>query len=582
MLINLLNNMDVSIDNSVIDSAVLHENENVNTEQDEVIVESEYLFLPPFKVEDNSTSDYEIAEDLQSALIMEKDPLLLEANKNKSDGDNCNKLSVVELEHKEVNVDAETSSYFCNNAEEIFKSKQENKKHIERRNMKNFKCTICKISFCNEIKLKLHINSNLHKNNNNINCRVKECINNINDDDDEFDGNEKFKCNYCGKTFRFKSKLTAHVNVHTQEKRFVCNICNKTFHRVSCLKRHINMHTDEKRFTCNYCGKSFHFRFHLTSHMNVHINNKRFTCGSCKTSFFSKSDLMHHISVHPNEKRSFRCNLCEKTFNTNSSLSIHLNTHINEHRFSCTFCDKSFNHKGNLIRHVKFHTDAEKKFVCTFCEKCFSQKCDLTRHVNIHTNEKKYACTFCKKSYSQNSDLVRHLRIHTDGCRFICNFCGKLFNDKRYLKTHVNTHTKERQFTCNICNKSYYQSSSLFHHIKNKHKNQNNELSTSICKTAHDVSLSPTYENNVVHNINFNTDSSYERNRFHYVVCKSEPKAYENEDVCDDVVDNNNDTISETSTNESKINNNSVCDLSFLTYKSSIVNNEFINLEPPT
>lgn len=54
-----------------------------------------------------------------------------------------------------------------------------------------------------------------------------------------------FKCDQCGKTFRYKQSLSYHLESHTgaMAKPFVCDFCDKTFR----MKRHLQV------FTCEFC-----------------------------------------------------------------------------------------------------------------------------------------------------------------------------------------------------------------------------------------------------------------------------------------------------------------------------------------
>ena len=55
------------------------------------------------------------------------------------------------------------------------------------------------------------------------------------------DPNPKFKCNVCGKGFKYKNNFLEHVKVvHEGKRDFKCDTCGKEFVRLSYLQKHQN------------------------------------------------------------------------------------------------------------------------------------------------------------------------------------------------------------------------------------------------------------------------------------------------------------------------------------------------------
>ncbi|XP_074492804.1 uncharacterized protein LOC141768411 [Sebastes fasciatus] len=178
------------------------------------------------------------------------------------------------------------------------------------------------------------------------------------------------------------------------------------------LEIHRTTNTGKQSFKCDTCGKEFKFKLKLQRHMRTHTGEKPFTCKTCGKGFIQTSQLTVHMRVHTGEK-PYSCETCGKTFSQTSSLKSHIRTHIGEKPYSCKTCGKDFGHNNILLVHMRTHT-GEKPYSCKTCGKDFSQASSLTVHMRTHTGEKPFICKTCGKGFVCNGNLMVHMRrIHT-------------------------------------------------------------------------------------------------------------------------------------------------------------------------
>ena len=170
---------------------------------------------------------------------------------------------------------------------------------------------------------------------------------------------------------------------------------------------------------CSVCGKEFKSRGGLHAHMNIH--SKQHKCRFCEEVYARKDYLRkHEYSEHSyqiedsseptllvGQKSLVQCDICSRIFRAKSQLEIHKRKHTGEKPFECSSCPTRFTTHWNLKAHQKKHTNAAE-FACEVCGKHLSTANALKDHLTIHTGERPNKCIQCGISFKRSTNLWRH------------------------------------------------------------------------------------------------------------------------------------------------------------------------------
>ncbi|KAM9810262.1 uncharacterized protein ACB057_004203 [Neosynchiropus ocellatus] len=156
-------------------------------------------------------------------------------------------------------------------------------------------------------------------------CRAFTCVTSLRDHQKAC-SRRPFTCSQCGKSFRMKGNLKAHMIGHTGEKPFSCPQCGKCFNRRHILKNHLRTHSGEKPYRCSQCGHCFKWKVQLKHHMTTHTGEKPFSCSQCGKCFNRRDNLKTHMRIHSGEK-PFSCSRCGRRFTTSGNRKKHERSH---------------------------------------------------------------------------------------------------------------------------------------------------------------------------------------------------------------------------------------------------------------
>ncbi|XP_048731386.1 zinc finger protein ZFP2-like [Ostrea edulis] len=225
----------------------------------------------------------------------------------------------------------------------------------------------------------------------------------------------------------------------------------------------LNNSSENRPYKCEDCGKHFRKKTHVLAHMKFHNGEALPKCDVCGKEFLYKHNLISHASIHSGE-RPYQCNACPKNFRRKDDLQIHMRTHTGERPYKCDICGKCFTTQNQLPKHKRTHT-GEKPYQCTVCSKSFRTKPHLEKHHRTHSGERPYSCQECGRAFTQNAHLIAHLRTHTGEKPFECDECDKAFKESKTLKRHKLIHKNGMPFSCPICCKGFLRQQNLEVHM---------------------------------------------------------------------------------------------------------------------
>jgi PR domain zinc finger protein 5 len=110
--------------------------------------------------------------------------------------------------------------------------------------------------------------------------------------------------------------IEADDSAEEEKKREKCKECSKTFSSRQALRMHRqkahSRPADETPFKCNVCGRGFKYSINLTSHMQIH--KESYSCDECGRVFALKSEVKRHALNQHKCSLSYECNKCRRLY----------------------------------------------------------------------------------------------------------------------------------------------------------------------------------------------------------------------------------------------------------------------------
>lgn len=253
------------------------------------------------------------------------------------------------------------------------------------------------------------------------------------------------------------------------DKKYNCRFCTRTFMKARNLRRHILTHNEVNPYRCKACDSCFSRYDHLKVHQS-HCKRERTRLEVCIPKI-SLDDVgkgwQTKYSLETSKKQdTFECQVCLKSFSTQSVLARHNSMFHLAGSFKCAGCSSSFTHQSSLRKHMK-----RKKT----CAKIL--KTGLTLHTDSEPTK------VMKPLSVVRNRILQRIQPHFDkNSKYFCSFCPRVFADNYQLRVHTYLHTGERPYCCDFCGEKFIRRDSLQRHfLKCSRKERPNKVPCDMC-----------------------------------------------------------------------------------------------------
>ena len=307
--------------------------------------------------------------------------------------------------------------------------------------------------------------------------------------------NMRIKCKYCGKRYKYYSRLQVHIkNIHKehgQNQLFKCEEegCLFSTEVQKRLNQHLRMSHKLKLLECDFvgCGYSTTTGTMLRRHQKIHsapVLRTLIECQYCDKTYKESTGLRKHMmTIHMDQCPDLPLLQCKENGCQFTTKSI---ARFNEHAkikhlaiaFKCEFdgCDYMVGSSYQLKRHMKSHSNY--MINCDYCDKTLKSETGLQYHLDhahtelssdvplLHCQEE--GCQLSTKSkarFTQHNNL-KHLaktfKCEVNGCDYVV---GSAFQ----LKRHMKSSSHHKLIKCHYCDRTFRNNGHLYNHIDHTH-----------------------------------------------------------------------------------------------------------------
>uniref|UniRef100_A0A8C5QMD6 C2H2-type domain-containing protein n=1 Tax=Leptobrachium leishanense TaxID=445787 RepID=A0A8C5QMD6_9ANUR len=299
------------------------------------------------------------------------------------------------------------------------------------------------------------------------------------------------RCETCGKSFKKRSKLTAHKIAHSSERPFSCSVCSRRFARKFDKKRHewthkrINKNRSEGnssssikkrkkricKYNCRECGKPFSDYLSLLRHENVHKKKSvaepkdpsLYKCTMCDMTFTRPSYVVEHMLIHTGGQTLFICQECGKRFVSTSALAKHQKSHSSEPE------EITANHSGDIKKEKTEECEGDLKNLSSSVpqtslasenpsihsnhSKIVDQKFGVTEHKKCENAQSVHSGDLRSSDLTPHASLLKQQKIHLTKPPFVYRDRGRTYACRSPFDNRRETHKKV--YICTGCGESF-------------------------------------------------------------------------------------------------------------------------------